>query len=183
MFFNIQRFAAVNELPSNLTIYECYHEGNRYVGLVTIDLPEFSNILTDINGAGIAGDFSMPSPGMLEDMEITLHWHTPQSDVTFLLGHQAHELTLMGSQNVYDSGTGKFRAQPIKIMLRGVPHKLTLGKFERASETDTENSLGIDYIKISIDGSEVIEYDKFNFVFRVNGQDFMAGTRTAIGRN
>ena len=181
--FDLQRFAAVSELSSNLTTYEVYHEGRRYIGLVTIDLPEFSNILTDINGAGIAGDFSMPSPGMLEDMEITLHWHTIQSDVTFLLGHQAHELTLMGSNNVYDSGTGKFRAQPVKIMLRGVPHKATLGKFERASESESENALGIDYFKMSIDGSTVIEYDKFNFVFTVNGVDYMAGTRTAIGRN
>lgn len=181
--FDIQRFAAVSELSSNLTTYEVYHEGKRYIGLVTIDLPEFSNILTDINGAGIAGDFSMPSPGMLEDMEITLHWHTPTTDLTFLLGHQAHELTLMEAVNTYDSGKGTFRAQPQKIMLRGVPHKVTLGKLERASEMESEVTLGIDYIKISIDGSTVIEYDKFNFIFNVNGTDFFAGTRTATGRN
>ena len=182
MFFDIQRFAAINEFASNLTNYEVYHTGNRYIGLATIDLPEFSAITTDLSGAGLAGDFSMPSPGMFEDMEVTLHWHAVNNDLTFLLGHRAHELTLMGSQNVYDSGRGEFRAQPVKIFLRGVPHKMTLGKLERASETESETTLGIDYIKITIDGKEVVEYDKFNFVFRTNGEDFLAGTRTAIGR-
>lgn len=183
MKFDIQRFAPINELPSNLTIYEAYYKGSRMIGLVTIDLPEFSNILTDINGAGIAGDFSMPSPGMLEDMEITLHFHTTQPGVVELFAHKAHELTLMEAINNYDSGKGTFRAQPQKIMLRGVPHKLTPGKLERASEMDTEVTLGVDYIKISTDGKETIEYDKFNFVYRVNGVDYLRRTRTAIGRS
>ena len=183
MKFDIQRFAPVNELPSNLTIYECYYNGARMIGLVTIDLPEFSNILTDINGAGIAGDFSMPSPGMLEDMEITLHFHTTQRGVVELFAHKAHSLTLMEAINAYDSAKGTFRAQPQKIVLRGVPHKLTPGKLERASEMDTEVSLGVDYIKITIDGAEAVEYDKFNFVYKVNGHDYMSGTKTAIGRS
>lgn len=182
MLFNIQLFASINELGSNLTDYEVYRAGARSIGFATVDLPELTNISTDLSGAGIAGDFSMPSPGMLEDMEITFHWHTIHGDVTFLFAHQAHELTLMGSQNVYDSATSKFRAQQVKIMVRGVPHKMTLGKFERASETESESTLGIDYIKITVDGSEVLEYDKFNFVFRINGYDYMAGTRSAMGR-
>jgi len=182
MKFDIQRFAAINELASNLTIFEAYQNGGRLIGLVTIDLPEFSTINTDISGAGIAGDFAMPSPGMLEDMEVTLHWHAVNTNLTFLFGHRAHELTLLGSQNVYDSGRGEFRGQQVKIFLRGVPHKMTMGKFERASETESETVLGIDYIKISIDSREVIEYDKFNYIFRVNREDFLADTRSNIGR-
>ena len=59
---------------------------------------------------------------------------------------------------------------------------MTLGKFERASETESESTLNLDYIKIEVGGKEILEYDKFNFFFTVNGVDYLAGTRTAIGR-
>ena len=59
---------------------------------------------------------------------------------------------------------------------------MTLGKFEKASETESESTLNLDYIKIWVDGNEILECDKLNYIFRVNGEDYMAGTRTAVGR-
>lgn len=174
--------ANINEVRAGQTIYEAYYGASRYIGLTTIDLPEFVAQTLDLEGPGIAGTMSMSFPGMTDNLEVTLHWRTIHEDLTFLIAHRAHTLTLRSSQNVYDAATGIFRAQPVKIVLRGVPQKMTLGKFEKASETESESTLNLDYIKIWVDGNEILECDKLNYLFRVNGEDYMEGTRTAVGR-
>lgn len=174
--------AAINEIRSGLTNFEVYYGATRQLGIATVDLPEFSYKTIELSGAGIAGDFNMPAPGHFEDMEVTIHWHSIQDNLSVLTAHKAHTLTLMGAQNIYDSATGDFRAQPVKIVVRTVPHKTPIGKFEQVSETDSETTLGIDYIKIWVDKKEIFEFDKFNFISRVNGVDYLAGTREAIGR-
>lgn len=174
--------ADINVLRSNLIIYEVYYNSNRLMGTSTIDLPEFNYLNSEVSGAGIAGDFNMVSPGMMENLEMTLHWRTIHSDLSRLIGFKAHMLTLRGALNNYLTENGKMKQQAIKIVVRGVPQKMTLGKFERASETESESTLNLDYIKIEVGGKEILEYDKFNFFFTVNGVDYLAGTRTAIGR-
>lgn len=174
--------ADINVLRSNLIIYEVYYNSSRLLGTSTIDLPEFNYINSEVSGAGIAGDFNMVSPGMMENLEMTLHWRTIHSDLSQLLGFSSHMLTLRGALNNYETAGGYMIQEQIKIVARGVPQKMTLGKFERASETESESTLNLDYIKIEVDGEKLVEYDKFNFVFEVNGIDHMLGVRTMIGR-
>ena len=174
--------ADINVLRSNLIIYEVYYGASRLMGTSTIDLPELNYINSEVSGAGIAGDFNMVSPGMMDNLELTLHWRTIHDDLSRLLAFEAHTLTLRGALNNYETAGGELSQSPIKIVVRGLPQKMTLGKFERASETESESVLNLDYIKITVGGEEILEYDKFNFVFSVNGVDYMAGTRTAIGR-
>ena len=174
--------ADINVLRSNLIIYEVYYDSKRLMGTSTIDLPELNYINTEVSGAGIAGDFNMVSPAMLDNMELTLHWRTIHGDLTKLLGFKAHTLTLLGAMNNYETAAGNLKQPSVKILVRGLPQKMTLGKFERASETESETTLNIDYIKITVGGEEKLEYDKFNFVFRVNTVDYLANVRTAIGR-
>ncbi len=173
--------ADINVLRSNLIIYEVYYGSSRLLGTSTIDLPELNYINAEVSGAGIAGDFNMVSPGMMDNLELTLHWRTPHKDVSKLLAFEAHTLTLRGALNNYETASGVPIQEAIKIVVRGLPQKMTLGKFERATETESESTLNLDYIKITVGGKELLEYDKFNFVFRVNGTDYMRGTRTAIG--
>lgn len=174
--------ADINVLRSNLIIYEVYYGSSRLMGTSTIDLPELNYLNTEVSGAGIAGDFNMVSPGMLENMELTLHWRTIHDEASRLVGFQSHMLTLRGALNNYETSSGSLFQNSIKIVARGIPQTMTLGKFERASETETESKLNLDYIKIEVGGTELVEYDKFNFVFKVNGIDHMAGVRTRIGR-
>lgn len=174
--------ADINVLRSNLIIYEVYYDSKRLMGTSTIDLPELNYINTEVSGAGIAGDFNMVSPAMMDNLELTLHWRTIHGDLTKLLAFKAHTLTLRGALNNYETAEGKLKQPAIKIVVRGLPQKMTLGKFERASETESESVLNLDYIKIWVGGTALLEYDKFNFVYKVNGTDYLANVRTAIGR-
>ena len=37
-------------------------------------------------------------------------------------------------------------------------------------------------LKLEIDGAEKIELDKFNYIYRVEGVDYLAGVRSALGK-
>lgn len=174
--------ADINVLRSNLIIYEVYYGTSRLMGTSTIDLPELNYINAEVSGAGILGDFNMVSPGMMDNLEMTLHWRTIHGDLSKLFAFKAHTLTLLGAMNNYETSEGKLKAPKVKIVVRGLPQKMTLGKFERASETESESTLNLDYIKITVAENKIFEYDKFNYVFSVNGVDYMAKTRAAVGR-
>lgn len=174
--------ADINVLRSNLIIYEVYYGTSRLMGTSTIDLPELNYINAEVSGAGIAGDFNMVSPGMLDNLEMTLHWRTIHGDLSKLFAFKAHTLTLRGAMNNYETSRGTLSQPAIKIVVRGLPQKMTLGKFERASETESESTLNLDYIKITVGKKAIFEYDKMNFVFKVNGVDYLENTKTAIGR-
>ena len=172
----------INVIRGNTTIYEVYYGASRLLGTSTIDLSELNYNNIEISGAGILGDFNMVSPGMMDNLELTLHWRTIHRDLTLLGAPKAHTLTLRSAQNNYEAASGLLKVQPVKIVARGLPQKTTLGKLEKAAETESESTLNLDYIKVEVSGKVILEYDKFNYVFKVNGTDYMKATATAVGR-
>ena len=58
--------------------------------------------------------------------------------------------------------------------MRGRSKKLAAGKFKNGNPMDTSVSLTVLYILIEVDGETVIELDKLNEVFKVNGIDMLA---------
>ena len=84
MVFDLQRFA-VNEVRSHFINYEVFYGGTRKLGMADLTLPEINYKSNDITGAGIAGDVSMPTLGMIESMEAGIKWRTLNEDVTMLM--------------------------------------------------------------------------------------------------
>ena len=180
MVFDLQRFA-VNEVRSHFINYEVFYGGTRKLGMADLTLPKINYKSNDITGAGIAGDVSMPTIGMTESMEAGIKWRTLNEDVTMLMQQKAHDLTFRGANQHYDAGLGTFKVQSIRVDLRGVPKGGNLGKMEQASESESENTLELLYLKITIDGVKRIEIDKLNYICYINGEDVLSDVRTALG--
>ena len=64
--------------------------------------------------------------------------------------------------------------------MKVVPKNLNLGTMGVGQPSETANTLEIMYIKIVIDGEEVLEYDKLNFIYVVDGQDILKKVRDQI---
>ena len=162
--------------------FEGFDEGNRMLGLTTIDLPEIELEQTDIKGAGIAGTVSWPVRGNLNNLAATLHWLTlTETGASFLSQGASHMLSLRGAQEAYDAGTGERRVVGVRLDLRTHATKLSLGKFEVGEQTETELEVMIDWLKLSIDGKEVTEIDKLNYRFNVNGTDYLSDVKQVLG--
>jgi P2 family phage contractile tail tube protein len=61
------------------------------------------------------------------------------------------------------------------------PKKLDLGSLQVAKATDSENEFEVLYIKLFIDGKEVLEIDKLNFICIFDGEDILKTVRDDLG--
>ncbi len=82
-----------------------------------------------------------------------------------------------------DSATGTLKSVPAKVVVRGLPKSTDLGKLEMGATTDTKNTIEVTYIKVTIDGSDVLEVDKYNYICTIDGTDYLSDVRTALGLN
>lgn len=174
-----------NVLRTALQNYEVYDEtegSERMLGTASVDLPEIEFLTSTVKGAGVAGEVDVPIAGHTSNLTTTLHWRTIHSDLTKFAAPHAHMLVFRGAIQNYDTATGRVIVSPVKITLRGVPTKVTLGKLEPAEQTESENEFSVDYLKVEVDGEELIAYDKYNYTFRMNGEDYLADTRAAVGQ-
>ncbi len=172
---------AINEVRDKLINFEVFAAGNRKLGMADVTLPEISYKTDALSGAGIGGEIDMPTLGQTDSMELQIAWRTVNEDITELLRQEAHDLELRGANQHYDAGTGKFRVQAVKVNVRGVPKSGNLGKFEPASKSDSTSTLELLYLKVTIDGEKLIEIDKLNYIHFVDGTDYLASVRDALG--
>ena len=163
--------------------FEVYRDGdNRLLGTSTVDLPEIAFATTDIKGSGILGTLSYPIKGNFDNLEVTLHWRTlTAAAVTFLNQTKAQRLSLRQAAEVEDAGSGERGVSAVRIDVVGHTTKLAPGKLEPGEQTETELTLALTRIKITIDGKEVLEIDKLNSVFLVDGEDQLSDVRAALG--
>ena len=104
---------------------------------------------------------------------------SPESAV--LASQTSKTLDFRAASQVYDSGTGAYRVRPVKVIARGVPKGYELGKADPGKPTDTTVHLEVNYIKIDIDGATKVEIDKYNFISKIDGTDYLADVRDALG--
>lgn len=171
----------INDIIEQTINYEIYAEGDRYLGTATIDLPEFNYLTNEISGAGIAGKIDVPTLGHWENAEVTAHWRNIFERPIWLLDQDAVMLSFRSAVQQYDAATGIYTVLPVRIDVRALAAGITLGKLEPGEQSETESKFNIDYIKVQVGDDVLLEADKFNFVYVVNGRDHLADVRTALG--
>jgi len=168
-------------LPENMINYMVYLEGKTLLGTANIELPSLDTLTEKVKGAGIAGEVEAPVIGHYDILTLGIQWRTITAAAIALIAPVAHALDFRGSQQVYDSAAGTYSTVPVKVIVRAMAKKMSLGKLVVAGQTDTKNEFEISYIKIYIDGNEVLELDKYNFIFKVMGEDYLAAVRSDLG--
>jgi P2 family phage contractile tail tube protein len=97
-----------------------------------------------------------------------------------LLSPKGRTITLRASQQSYDVSGGKILNRGLKITIRTIPKGLDLGTLGVGKMTETKNTLEIVYMKIEESGSTLLELDKLNFIFALNGEDILKEVRNQI---
>ena len=167
----------MNPIPQFLTNFRLYSSGTVLMGVeADITLPNFENITETISGAGILGEFESPVPGAFKSLEIEVGFRVLMQDL-FNLAAQAgaSSLTFRGSQQINDIQSGGVINQGVRIETRGSVKSLDGGKASVGKATDSKFKQEILFIAIYLDEVEVFYLDKLNFIFRINGEDQLAG--------
>lgn len=170
------------QLPEVLNDFNLYGEGEKLVGQdAEITLPELTMVTDTLSGSGIMGEVEDPVTGQFESATMGIKWTCLNRDYFKLLDTtKPLMLTLRGSLQCMDTSTGYTDYYPAKIIVRGKAKTINLGKFEKGKKMESETQIEIMYIKVTVDGETLIELDKLNFKFVLNGEDKLAKIRAQV---
>jgi P2 family phage contractile tail tube protein len=172
---------SVNPIPEKVVNYNVYDDTEKLIGVAAeTTLPNFEAMAETISGAGIAGEYESPTPGHFGSQTIEIPFRTLLDKSFSLMKNRGRSIVLRAAQQSYDVAVGQQLIRPLKITLRGMPKGLNLGKLAPGQPTDTTNTIEILYIKIEENNRTLLEYDKLNFIFIVDGQDLLRDVRNAI---
>lgn len=162
--------------------FAVYEDSVEYVGMAQATLPELAALTQTISGAGIAGNVEAVIPGHYDAMSLALSFRntTPQS--IKLSEPRRHNIDLRVAQQVEDTVTGTVAVQNVKHILVVIPKRDTGGSIAPATTGDGSGEYAVRYWATYIDGVKYREIDPLNYIAYINGTDYLASTRKALGK-
>ncbi|MEK5069815.1 phage major tail tube protein [Sporosarcina sp. FSL K6-1508] len=171
----------MSTIPEKIVNFNVYSDADKLVGVAAeVTLPDFEAMTETISGAGIAGEYESATPGHFGSQTIEIPFRSISDPSFKFLQNRGQTIILRAAQQSYDVSSGKTNIRPLKVTIKGLPKGLNLGKVGVGTPTETTNTIEILYIKIEENGVTLLELDKLNFIFIVNGTDLMEDVRNAI---
>lgn len=165
-----------NYVPEKINEYNAYLDGEKMIGVVPdVDLPEIGMKASEVEGAGMLGVLDSPAIGQFESMEQEVKFNVLYSSAIHMLSPlTAVNLTFRAAQQVYDK-TGGYAFKGLRIVEQGRVKKFKPGKLKRAEGMEATITMELTYILVEVDGTVMLEIDKLNQKYIVNGEDMLAG--------
>lgn len=145
-----------------------------------LQLPSIEKMTDTIKGAGIMGEIDMPVPGQIGSMTTAINYRADNGQYSMLSRPGAIKVEVAWVTDVLDSSSIKIGFQSNKMYMTVVNKKIELGKIEVNGSLDGSCEFEVLYLKKIIDGKEVLLIDKLNFIYAVNGKDYMEQFRAAL---
>lgn len=170
----------------NKTIqYSIYNRGNGgkaefITDTTSIKRPSLEVMTDTVKGAGITGEIDLPTFGQLSAMEYEISFKRTNEKAVDLFGQKTQHIETRWVTDVLNTTSGNIVTCANKEIIKGVPKKLDLGNIETNSNNEASVTLEILYYKFIQDGKSLIEIDKLNNVFIVNGIDYAKSIREAL---
>lgn len=169
-------------VPEKLNDFRVYVAGSTDLqGVADLQLPSFEAMTDAISGAGIAGEYEAPNLGHFQSMKFVINWRMITGEITEFLKPQALTVECRLANQEYNSTDGKHMFKANRVVVRGIPSTNDLGKAEKGSTYDGSTEIEVLYIKVERDGKVLVELDKINYIYIVDGVDYMADIRAALG--
>ncbi len=166
-------------IPHVLNRYNLYKRGNRLVGLTgEVELPAVTMLVDTLEGAGTGGNMDVPVIGLTENMDVTIPYMCLSKEMFDMADpSEAADLTLRGAIQGTDPATGRISYTSVAVSLRGTAKEISPGTMKAGGKMEASVTLALSYYKVALDGTTVLEIDKLNGVFAVNGVDLLKEVR------
>lgn len=168
------------KIPTVLNNFNSYGSGHKYVGVSSeVTLPNFEYLTETIDGAGIAGEIEEAIEGAFGSLETeTTFQNISQEYFDFIT--ETGQITYRGSMQVLNTATQTNDYESIVVVTKGKVKSFDLGSLKKGGKGEPKAVREITYIKITIGGSAVLELDKYNMVWKLNGVDKLQKVRSQI---
>ena len=168
------------KIPTVLNNFNVYGNGTKFIGVSSeTTLPNLESITETIEGAGISGEIEEAVQGAFSSIE-TEDTFTNLSKEYFRLASLNGLVTYRGSMQVLNTSTQVNDFVPVVVTTGGRAKNLDLGAFKKGGKGEPKVTHEITYIKITISNEVLLELDKFNMIFKLNGVDLLQKVRSQI---
>lgn len=171
-----------NVIPEKRLNFSVYLDGDDMLGIAEGTMPTLEFMTSEIKGAGIAGVIDSPGFGQLNSVTFELTWRTVTDRFMALATPIAHEFDMYGADLSYDSGQGQYVTRSVHIFMKALTKKCDMGKLVVADSVEAQTEHEVYYMKLDIDGHEYLEMDKLAYIYKVDGHDYLADVRRALGK-
>lgn len=155
--------------------------GNKLLAdVTTITMPDLELLSETFRGAGVNGEIDLPTYGQFGSLVVEISHNGLSRDTIKTFGMETQELEHRWASQVLDSATGEAEVVGKKLIFRGLPKKLGLGSVEPNKAEESSSAFELVYMKYVIGNDAVIEIDKLNDVFKVDGVDYSAAIRSVL---
>lgn len=171
--------SAVGNIPEVINNFNAYNQGNLLIGVTgQVQLPNFDAITEEISGAGILGSYETGIPGFYSSMPLEVPFRILDTDIFSIMNpSEPVDLTFRASEQHTVKSTGALDYKQMRIVTRGRLKNFAPGTLELGKQMGATVTLELLYILIEIDSKTMLEYDKLNTVFVVNGKDLLEKVR------
>ncbi|MED3965043.1 phage major tail tube protein [Niallia taxi] len=168
-------------IPDKVYDYRVYDANEQLIGITgEVALPNLEATTSTLSGAGILGEMESVNIGHFGSTTVELTMKTLFQKSFDFLSYSGQSLILRAAQLSVDSKNGLISKRGLKITMKWQPKGLDLGKLSTGAQTESKNSLEVFYIKVEENGKELLELDKLNYIYRVNGKDQLADIKKLL---
>jgi len=170
-------------IATKSTVFEVYdsESGRSLKGAVSIELPNFELASEEFKGAGVGGAVNVPTPGSMGAMTAVISCPIIYGPLTkYLELGTTKTLDLRNEMAVNNMANHEIEKVANRWVLKGPISAANPGSIEQAATGDAQFTMQVYYAHHWLDGDEVLEWDPFKYIFKVNGKDLLAETRNII---
>ncbi len=163
-------------IPDKINDFNVYDDGERLIGIgEEVTLPDIEMMSESVIVPG--GEVDSPTIGQFTSGQVEIPFQSLTQDLFSMMNPlRSVNITLRASQQEMD-GSGNIVFTGLRAVFRGRPKTLATGSVKKGSGTGTSLSIEWTYYMLEIDGKKVIEIDKLNSVFKINGEDILAQSK------
>ena len=166
------------KLATKINLFNVYTDGDRQIGIdEEVTMPDFEAMTETLAGPGISGEIEEPIIGLFGSSEVEVPYQTIHDGVFAMLHPgSAVDITLRASTQVKDA-SGNTTFEGVRVVLRGLFKSLTSGSMKQGAGTKSSIKFEVTYCLYEVNGTEKLEIDKFNQIYKINGVDILEAAR------
>lgn len=166
-------------ISGSVIAHRFFDNGEEVADNVSCQLPSIENGTTEVKGAGLLGAMDMPSSGQLNAMTFSASMRSINKGAMNVSTPGVHKIELRFAKDQF-TNDGQSVPMGTKIFIEGIFKKFDPGKVEEGATMDGTIEYEVRRYRIVINGEEVLLIDKVNYIYKVNGVDYMEKIKAAL---
>lgn len=160
---------------NRVTNAKVYANGNSMVGKADeVKLPDITAKMAEYKGLGMIGAIELPAG--FEKMEGEIKWSSFYEDVFKMMANPYKNAQIQVRANLETfAGEGRTEEKPLVVFMTVAFKKTPAGTMKHHDNAEYPGAFVCYYIKMQLDGADVLEFDPLNNIYKVDGVDLLEG--------